>query len=465
MNRTPARLTLLLLTLWMGLSTASPLSAQPAPAVDPMATPPAESTTPTTAGESLLALQAALAEARQLTAELQAGENLTRTRLAALESATAENTSAMNTLNGLVARMEQAERALRAQVDALKPAASPTAQAAIAADEPLPLFAITAAVLAALAFVAATASLVIGLKHSQVTRMAVSDVPDRLAHRLDPEKWVRPLRDAIDRLETAPPYPTPSTDAPSAATAPSEDLSGQWTRLHDRFDTLEHRLGALSRSATGSPFPAASPKKADAMAAATSGGTGTGTTASAESTLVEAIDTPETSEPVETVEAVHLDPARLPAAFSPTGRLGSWRKALEAHVAEELHSATSLVETLEKWREANNSRDEHRVLEVTHQLGQRFFLYLDATQGDDPSSWIDPIQEWTKSFRIALEEAFPRFKLVAVYPQDRFDTDRMEVARGSASGRLSVKKPRSWMIVEKTDSGERVLRRAEVITA
>ncbi len=462
MSRKPVRLTLLLsLVLWVVQGGFPVAWAQPAPSAEIV---PAEADAGSTAGQSLAALQAALAEARQLAEDLKAGEDLTRTRLAALEAASEEQTSMMNTLNGLVARMEQAERSLQAQVDALSPEASPTQDAAMAAEEPVPVFAITAAVLAALAFIAATASLVIGLKHSQVTRMAVSDVPDRLAHRLDPEKWVRPLRDAIDRLETAPPYPTdaPPASAPAAPTA-SEDFAGEWTRLHDRFDMIEHRLGALSRASTASPFPAQTPSPSGAMAAANSGGAGTGT--GGESAPAAPVESTESVETVETAEAVHLDPARLPAAFSPTGRLGSWRKALEAHLAEELHSAVSLVESLEQWREANNSRDEHKVLEVTHQLGQRFFLYLDATQGDDPSSWIDPIQEWTKSFRIALEEAFPRLKLVAVYPQDRFDTDRMEVARGSGSGRLNVKKPRSWMIVEKTDKGERVLRRAEVVTA
>ncbi|MGF1485115.1 MAG: hypothetical protein ACFBZ8_12210 [Opitutales bacterium] len=438
------------------------------------------STADATAGENLNALQSAVSEAQRLAQELSAISTEARAQTQALSTSAQTQAATVTRIEDLLNRVRATESALQAQVAALESlqaearqpstTQSPTAPAA---KGPSPAL-IAAAVLAALAAVAALATLFIAVRHSKVTRHAVSDVPDRLAHRLDPEKWAKPLRDAVERLEyavqnrldTADPSPVATHAAESAA-----DFSSECSRLHARFDALETHLHELvqSHAVTAPPHPQPDVQAAHraapgpALAAATAG-TRAPSRAPFSGTETEADPQPvATVAPSEETDALHA--AKLPAAFSPTGRLSSWRKEIAGHVHEELPAANGLVEGLEQWREANNAREETRLVDATHELGKRFFSYLEATRGSEPNDWIDAIQEWTKSFRIGLEEAFPHCRLVAVYPQDRFDTDRMEVARGSASGRLSVKKPRSWMIVEKTEHGERVLRRAEVLTA
>lgn len=155
----------------------------------------------------------------------------------------------------------------------------------------------------------------------------------------------------------------------------------------------------------------------------------------------------------------------LPAFFKDGGRLADSTAPLISAATEGDAGARQLIASLIDWQAQSASRDAATAASLTHQLSRRILHYISARHGEDRDQLINAIQSWTKPFKTALEERFPNIKIIAVYPEDRFDTDRMEAQRSQSGGRLTVAMPLSWLIFERTENGERILHRAEVIAS
>lgn len=155
----------------------------------------------------------------------------------------------------------------------------------------------------------------------------------------------------------------------------------------------------------------------------------------------------------------------LPAPLREGGRLTSASAELLKHCVQKQPEARKLLSALIDWEATNNTKDMQLMAQQTHILGKALFAWLRTQLGEDSDRAIECIQTWTKAFKVLIEAQFSQLSLLAVYPDDRFDTDRMEAVRSMSSARITVQMPLSWLIVEKSESRERILHRAEVITA
>lgn len=157
----------------------------------------------------------------------------------------------------------------------------------------------------------------------------------------------------------------------------------------------------------------------------------------------------------------------LPIGLHAGEKLSAEYKKLEMAAFEGDSQAKRLIAALIDWQACASGKETNQTALLMHKLGQRLFAFLHATAArqDDQDRVIESIQAWTKYFKIQLEEHAPGLRLIAIYPNDRFNTDRMEAVRSHSGGRLTVAFPLSWLIIEQVDSGERVVHRAEVITS
>ncbi|MBN1404612.1 MAG: hypothetical protein JW942_09125 [Opitutales bacterium] len=139
-----------------------------------------------------------------------------------------------------------------------------------------------------------------------------------------------------------------------------------------------------------------------------------------------------------------------------------WRKALADMVArsdsEGLKFASLLLEYQAKASSKDNTLDQF--CELVTSLGKavyRFCYALDIAEGDR----LDAASALLKQ---AKEDAaaYPGLEIRAFFPNDRLNTDLME--KMDSGNRLSVSRPQSWLIQDKTPGKERILARAMVIT-
>lgn len=291
-----------------------------------------------------------------------------------------------------------------------------------------------------LAFLAAaTAAFLTFQKSAPATATSVNRAPVALHREEDPSSALfKTISERLDTLQSTVLSPPP----------PAIDLSGIESQLTG-LALLSEALKNLERRVEN--LPSTDPAQIAAI----------------EQTLATLLQRlPEPAPPEQTPPPRKGLEEFLPPPLRHGGRLASEGERLEAGATQANNAARCLAAALIEWEATTpTSRDSTLIAAQTHAVGRRLFPYLRQLHGEDRDAAIEGIQAWTKAFKTILEEKTPSLKLVAVYPEDRFDTDRMEAVRSVSTARLNISFPLSWLILERTDASERVLHRAEVITA
>ena len=157
-----------------------------------------------------------------------------------------------------------------------------------------------------------------------------------------------------------------------------------------------------------------------------------------------------------------------PEAFHGNGPLEFSRERVLAAFGAGSIEAGALMTALIRWHivRATGDKEREHWIEAADAVGRacQAFLAKDPAPGGESES-LERAQLWTRAIKSPFEQAFPELKLNAVYPGDRFDTDRMEAVGSSTGGRQTVQRALSWSILEKTADSTRIVRRAQVITA
>lgn len=156
-----------------------------------------------------------------------------------------------------------------------------------------------------------------------------------------------------------------------------------------------------------------------------------------------------------------------PEPFRADGPLAPWKARLVEAFDEGSDEAGALLGALVNWRLVSRESEKERDkwVEAVDAVGRSCLAFLAKEPAPEDADPIERAQVWTRSFKTLLEESFPTLKLSAVYPGDRFDTDRMEAVGSNSGGRQTVQRAVSWSIMEKTAESTQILRRAQVVTA
>lgn len=157
-----------------------------------------------------------------------------------------------------------------------------------------------------------------------------------------------------------------------------------------------------------------------------------------------------------------------PSAFHDGGALDACKARLLGDLAQGHEQAAGVMRAIVAWHalQRREGRDREAWIESAQAVGRAGLAYLERCPPPEAGEVaLEELQAWTRAIKSPLEEAFPSLKLTAVYPGDRFDSDRMEAVSSISGGRLTVRQALSWLVLEKTADSTRILRRAEVITA
>jgi hypothetical protein len=231
-----------------------------------------------------------------------------------------------------------------------------------------------------------------------------------------------------------------------------EQFSQLGTSVQPALEALAARATEIeeARSALARERAEVEGKQAEIAAAATAGATA--------------------SDRLREVEArLQLRDAVWPAPFVGDGPLPALRERVLVGIAEGRPEATAVLSALLRWHQlaAVGDKEREHWIEAVDAVGRASLAFL--AKEPDPAGGAEEALErgqlWTRAFKTPLEQAFPELKLNAVYPGDRFDTDRMEATSSISGGRQTVHRALTWSILEKTAEATRIVRRAQVITA
>lgn len=169
----------------------------------------------------------------------------------------------------------------------------------------------------------------------------------------------------------------------------------------------------------------------------------------------------------EQAEAPSISDSFWPPSLRDGGKLGAWKDRLAKELLDGSPDARRLGAALLDWAAltAADAPPGREAAGALSQLGQRLFRYWDSISIPDDEARIEAIQAWSAALRADIEKSLPHLQISPVYPDDAFDHDRMEAVESLSGSRITVKRPLSWIILQRTPEAERVLHRAQVITA
>ncbi len=149
------------------------------------------------------------------------------------------------------------------------------------------------------------------------------------------------------------------------------------------------------------------------------------------------------------------------------GPLAATKETILAGLVAGQAEAAALAGALVTWHivRADPQRERERWIDAAVGVGRACMAFVSAHPAASDAGNLEVAQGLTRMIKTPLEEAFPGLKLNAVYPGDRFDSDRMEAVSSVSGGRQSVRQALSWLVLEKSADATQVLRRAQVITA
>ena len=141
-----------------------------------------------------------------------------------------------------------------------------------------------------------------------------------------------------------------------------------------------------------------------------------------------------------------------------------WRKGLGEAVSAGKPEALKLASAMLAFNAlpARRDMDAEKYGDLIHSLSASLYAYLYSIEGVSEADRLDPVSSVLRAVKDDAQVHYPNLEIRAFFPNERLNTDLME--KVDAGSRLSITRPLSWLVVDKTAGHERILSRAQVIT-
>jgi hypothetical protein len=142
----------------------------------------------------------------------------------------------------------------------------------------------------------------------------------------------------------------------------------------------------------------------------------------------------------------------------------SWRKTLSGALASGRGEALRLAASLLAFNGLPQRRegDAERHGTFVEELSVNLYAYLYALDDVPEADRLDPVSAILRTVKDDAQAHYPGLEIRAVFPNERLNTDTME--KVDSGRRMSVARPLSWLVADKTSGKERILFRAKVTT-
>jgi|GEM_PF-3550243 len=140
-----------------------------------------------------------------------------------------------------------------------------------------------------------------------------------------------------------------------------------------------------------------------------------------------------------------------------------WRKAMVDALASGRAEAMLLASTLFEYQTTAGRRDleQEKFCELVTRLSQNLYRYCYALDGVADEDRLDLVSAILRQVKEDAQ-SFTGLEVRAFFPNDRLNTDLME--KMDSGSRLTVNRPLSWLVMDRSPGNERVLKRAMVVT-
>ncbi|HNX05864.1 MAG TPA: hypothetical protein PKI32_10205 [Opitutales bacterium] len=156
-------------------------------------------------------------------------------------------------------------------------------------------------------------------------------------------------------------------------------------------------------------------------------------------------------------------------AFWPKAVRGSenyplWRKGLGEAVSAGRPEALRLASALLTFNAlpARRDADAEKYADMVSRLSASLYAYLYSIEGVPEADRLDPVSALLRAVKDDAQVHYPNLEIRAFFPNERLNTDLME--KTDSGTRLSITRPLSWLVVDKTGGREHIFSRAQVIT-
>jgi hypothetical protein len=141
-----------------------------------------------------------------------------------------------------------------------------------------------------------------------------------------------------------------------------------------------------------------------------------------------------------------------------------WRKTLANAAATEKPEALRLASSLLAYRTIAARREQtaEECAGVLHELSLNLYAYCYSLDTVNEEDRLDAAAAIFRAVKEEMQQRLPTLEIKAFHPNDRLNTDAME--KVDSGSRLTVSKPLSWLLTDRSSSRERILHRAKVIT-
>ncbi len=237
---------------------------------------------------------------------------------------------------------------------------------------------------------------------------------------------------------------------PNAPASPQSSGNGSNPGLSAALARIEDRMSVLSRAApqknTEAPSPAVPRELLERLAA------------------IEAA--------VQNLAATRAAPAASGSAddaFWPTSVRASenypaWKTSLSKSLAagrpEALRLASSLLAFCGQPQRREGDVERHAAF--VNELSANLYAWLYAQDGVPEADRLDPVSAILRAVKDDAAAHYPGLEIRAIFPNERLNTDTME--KVDSGNRMSVARPLSWLVADKSSGKERILYRAKVTT-
>jgi hypothetical protein len=237
---------------------------------------------------------------------------------------------------------------------------------------------------------------------------------------------------------------------PSAPASPQSSVNGSSPGISAALARIEDRMGVLSRAApqknAEAPSPAVPKELLERLAA------------------IEAA-----VQNLAAARSTHSSNGAADDAFWPAGVRASenypaWRKSLSKSLAagkpEAMRLASSLLAFCGQPQRREGDADHHAAF--LHELSVNLYAWLYAQDDVPAADRLDPVSAILRAVKDDAGAHYPGLEIRAIFPNERLNTDTME--KVDSGNRMSVARPLSWLVADKSSGKERILFRAKVTT-
>ena len=237
---------------------------------------------------------------------------------------------------------------------------------------------------------------------------------------------------------------------PNAPASPQPSGNGSNPGLSAALARIEDRMGVLSRAVPQKTVEAPSP--------------------SVPRELLERLAAIETA--VQNLAATRAAPAASgaaddafwPAIVRASENYPAWKsnlaKSLAAGRPEALRLASALLAFCSLPQRREGDADHHAAFLA--ELSANLYSWLYALDGVPEADRLDPVSAILRAVKDDAAVHYPGLEIRAIFPNERLNTDTME--KVDSGNRMSVARPLSWLVADKSSGKERILFRAKVTT-